>query len=65
MIDQVLRRLRPERAPVPDADPIRLFVETLANLEESRPPPPARGGGGRISALDLAGPFTRPPRRPA
>ncbi len=64
MIDQVLRRLRPERTPVPDGDPIRLFVETLASLEEGRPPPPVRGGGGRISAIDLSVPsFGRAPRR--
>ncbi|MCZ8314343.1 hypothetical protein [Phreatobacter sp.] len=65
MIDQVLRRLRPERRPMPDADPIRRFVETLATLEESRPRP-VRGGGGRISALDPGGaPFSRTPRRPS
>lgn len=64
MIDQVLRRLRPERTPVPDTDPIRRLVETLARLEESRSP--VRGGAGRIRALDLsAAPVARPPRRGA
>jgi hypothetical protein len=65
MIERLIHRLRPERSPMPAADPIRLFVETLASLEEGRPPPPARGGGGRISALDLAAPVIRPPRRPS
>ncbi len=63
MIDRLIHRLRPERAPVPETDPIRCFVETLARLEESRTPP-VRGGGGRISALDLASaPVVRLPRR--
>lgn len=50
---------------MPDPDPIRRFVETLAALEERRPLT-IRGGGGRISALDPGGaPFSRTPRRPS
>jgi hypothetical protein len=61
MIQTLIDRLRPERRPVPAADPIRRFRRHAGGAGGAA----AAGGGGRMRALDLFGdplrPFARSP----